>query len=71
MAIHKTDICWGVMMARDELDRDVGHQGYMIVRGERKGQGVRTLIGPVCESYSEAREHVWAYQVEHGFDSQP
>lgn len=66
MGIHKNTICWGVMLARDEADRVVGHQGYMIVRGERKGHGMRTEIGPVCEGYSEALAHVHAYQEEHG-----
>lgn len=56
----KEPVTWGAMMAREDDDprgRMIGYQGFRAVRGATKVDFVRTLIGPVCDTYQEANIH--------------
>lgn len=50
----KEPVTWGAMMARDENDRMIGYQAYRAERTGSKGQGARTIVGPVRDTYTEA-----------------
>ena len=72
MAEHdRTPVYFGAMMARGERDEMVGYQAYRMERGTTKRVAVendhatetgarRTFVGPVRETYAEAREDAWA-----------